>query len=178
MRVLYEQGTEGCIQETVVVEKIVLADGLLEAELPIQLSIMQEAMREMYYPYEKRTEILLADTDGSIQMTFQMTAQRMIRNETGGAAEAVRGCVDRIYPYNSLSPAYLFRDGEIPVGWFTMNIDENGNQFLHIKAVFSVNNQLCLTTITFPELERMKWTAIVKHFFSSLHERGDVDAVN
>ena len=172
MKVLYEQDTEGCIQETVIVEEKVLAEGLLAAELPAQLSIMPEAMRDMYYPYDNRPLMLLADADGSFHMTLQIIEQKLAPDETGSAAEAVRNCVERMYPHSGLSPVYLFRKGEIPVGWFAMSLDEAGEPFVHVKAVFPVHNLLCLTTITYPEPDRLKWMAIFNHFFATLQERG------
>lgn len=176
MKVLYEQDTDGCIQETVMVEEMILAEGLLAAELPVQLSVMPEDMREEYYPYDNRPLMLLANSNGSIQMSIQMLERMLVPDETGGAAEAVRSCMERMYPHSSLSPVHLFRQGGIPVGWFAMSMEMAGEPFLHVKAVLPVHNRLCLTTMTYPEPDRMKWMAVLNHFFVTLQERGDMDA--
>lgn len=71
MNILFDQDTEGCLQERVTLEWIVLNNGILLAEIPAELKQMPEIMKEMFYPYDKSPEMILADADGKSQMTFQ-----------------------------------------------------------------------------------------------------------
>lgn len=178
MRMLYCQDTEGCDQETVIFKEIELIRGRLTAELPSQLLPAGESVREMFYPYEKYPETILADIEGKNQITIQMLNKELTPKETGNAAEAVREYAEKLYPHKKLSPVHLFREGEVHAGWFVMELLLGGQPYLHVKAVFSVNKQLCLTTITYPQQEQLKWSILLKHFLGSLHVKGEFDETN
>lgn len=170
MSILYDSDTEGCIQEAVVMKRIVLADGFLSAEISADLKQMTEHMKEMFYPYEDRPELILADDDGKNHMTFQRIDKKLVMEETRNAAEAVREYISRIHPRSELSLVHLYVNGQYPAGWFTMELEEFEEKKQHAKAVLSVQNQMCLVTATYPELDRMKWEVLLKRFFHTLRE--------
>lgn len=168
MNILYDFDTEGCIQEAVVMERIMLADGFLSAEIPADLKQMTENMKEMFYPYEDRPEMILADDDGKNHMTFQRIDKKLAMEETRNAAEAVREYISRINPRSELSYVHLYVNGQYPVGWFTMELEEFEEKKQHVKAVLSAQSQMCLVTVTYPETDRMKWEVLLKRFFHTL----------
>ncbi|WP_156882374.1 hypothetical protein [Lacrimispora indolis] len=170
MNILYDQDTEGCLQERVTLEWIVLDNGTLSAEIPAELKQMPEIMKEMFYPYDKRPEMILADTDGKNQMTFQRIDKKLRPEETRKAAEAVREYISSRHPRSELSPVHLYAAGQYPAGWFTMELEEPGEKQEHTKAVLSVRNQMFLATATYPEQDGMKWEVLLKRFFHTLHE--------
>ncbi|WP_139348742.1 hypothetical protein [Clostridium sp. Marseille-P2415] len=170
MNILYDPDAEGCLQERVVLERIVLADGRLSAEIPAELKQMPESMKEMFYPYEERPEMILADADGKNQMTFQLIDKKLGPEETRKAAEAVREYINSRHPRSELSPVHLYAAGKYPAGWFTMELEEAGEKQHHAKAVLSVRNQMFLATATYPEQDRMKWAVLLKQFFNTLRE--------
>lgn len=170
MNILYDSDTEGCIQEAVIMERIVLADGILSAEIPADLKEMPESMKEMFYPYEDRPETILADEDGKNQMTFQRMDKKLGMEETRNAAEAVREYISRINPRSELSPVHLYVDGQYPAGWFTMELEESEEKQQHVKAVLSVYNKMWLVTATYPVKDRMKWEVLLKQLFQTLRE--------
>lgn len=170
MSILYDESTDGCLQEQVIMERIVIADGVLTAEIPAELKQMPENMKEMFYPYEDRPEVILSDADGKSQMTFQLLNKILGAEEAGKAAEAVREYISNIYPRNELSPVHLYQKGKFLSGWFTMELDEAGEIRQHVKAVLSVRNQMFLATVTYPEQDRLKWEVLLKHFFDTLKE--------
>jgi hypothetical protein len=170
MNILYDSDTEGCIQEAVVMERIMLADGILSAEIPADLKQMTENMKEMFYPYEDRPDMILADADGKNQMTFQRIDKKLGKEETRNAAEAVREYISRINPRSELSLVHLYVNGQYPAGWFTMELEEFEEKKQHVKAVLSIQNQMYLVTATYPEPDRMKWEVRLKQFFHTLRE--------
>ncbi|WP_313152239.1 hypothetical protein [Lacrimispora sp.] len=170
MNILYNQDTEGCIQEAVILEWIVLAGGILTAEILAELMQMPEGMKEAFYPYEERPEMILADDHGKSHMTFQLLDKKLNPEETGKAAEAVREYISRMYPRNELSPVHLYRKGKFLSGWFAMELEEAEEVRQHVKAVLSVQGQMFLTTATYPEQDRLKWEVLMKHFYETLHE--------
>lgn len=175
MKLLYHQETEGCRQETVTVTEMELEEGLLTAELPSQLELMPESMREVYYPYENRPAMILSDMDGNIQMTFQLIDKGLKPTETGNAAEAIRKCAEKLYPHSRMSPVHMFDKGEIHVGWFVMGLEQDGESCCHVKAVFPIHGRLFLTTATYPEQDKSKWEVLLKHYFATVHERSAAD---
>ncbi len=170
MNILYDSDTEGCIQEAVVMERILLADGILSAEISADLKEMPENMKEIFYPYEDRPEMILADADGKNQMTFQRIDKKLSMEETRNAAEAVREYISRIKPRSELSLVHLYVEGQYPAGWFTMELEEFEEKKQHVKAILSVRNQMYLVTVTYPEQDRMKWEVLLKRFFYTLIE--------
>lgn len=170
MNILFDSDTEGCIQEAVVMERIVLADGILSAEIPVDLKQMPENMKEMFYPYEDRPEMILADADGKNQMTFQRINKKLGMEDTRKAAESVMEYISRINPRSEFSFVHLYAAGQYPAGWFTVELEEFEEKRQHVKAVLSVQNQMCLVTATYPEQNRMKWEVLLKQFFHTLRE--------
>lgn len=170
MKVLYEQSAKGSFQEQIVLERIVLEDGILTAEIPVELKQMPEDMIEAFYPYEGRPERIYADADGKSQMTFQLIDKKLTPDEVGKAAEAVREYISQIYPRNELCPVHLCQEERFLMGWFAMGLEEAGIKQRHIKAVISVRNQMFLTTVTFLEEEQLKWEVLFRHFFHTLKE--------
>ncbi|MTK07536.1 MAG: hypothetical protein F8N38_10665 [Hungatella sp.] len=169
MNLLYDENTENCLQEPVLMQEIKLVDGILTARIPVLLKEMSDNGKEAYYPYEDRPDMIFADDTGGCQMTFQMIDKKLGPFETGIAAEAVREYISSIYPRNELSPVHLY-NGRFQCGWFTMELNEAGESSQHVKAVLSVHNRMLLVTATFPEQDRLKWEAMLKYFFDTLEE--------
>ena len=170
MSILFDEDTDGCFQGQVMMQRIVIADGILTAEIPSELKQMPVSMKETFYPYEDRPVMIVSDADGKSQMTFQLLDKKLGTEETGKAAEAVREYISNMYPRNELSPVHLYQKGKIQSGWFTMELEETEGIRQHVKAVLSVRNQMFLATVTYPEQERLKWEVLLKHFLDSLKE--------
>jgi hypothetical protein len=170
MNLLYDENTEGCLQEPVIMQEVVLVDGTLTARIPISLKEMSEEGKEAYYPYEDRPDVIFADDTGKNHMTFQMIDKKLGSDETGIATEAMREYISSIYPRNELSHAHRYDKGRFQCGWFTMELEEAGESSRHVKAVFSVHNRMLLVTATYPEQERLKWETLLKYFFDTLKE--------
>lgn len=170
MNLLYDENTENCLQEPVMMQEVILADGILTARIPVSLKEMSEKGKEAYYPYEDRPEMIFADDTGECQMTFQMIDKKMGPFETGIAAEAVREYISSVYPRNELSPVHRYDKGKFQCGWFTMGLEEAGKSSQHVKAVLSIHNRMLLATATFPEQDRLKWGTLLKCFFDTLKE--------
>lgn len=170
MNLLYDENTEGCLQEPVMMQEVILVGGILTARIPVLLKEMSDNGKEAYYPYEDRPEMIFADDTGECQMTFQMIDKELGPDETGIAAEAVREYISSIYPRNELSPVHRYDKGKFQCGWFTMVLEEAGESSQHVKAVLSVHNRMLLVTATFPEQDRLKWEALLKYFFDTLEE--------
>jgi hypothetical protein len=169
MNLLYDENTEGCLQEPVMMQEVVLIDGILTARIPISLKEMSEDGKEAYYPYEDRPEMILSDDTGECQMTFQMIDKKLGPDETGIAAEAVREYISSIYPRTELSSVHLYH-GRFQCGWFTMKLEDAGEKSQHMKAVLSVHNRMLLVTATYPEQDRLKWETLLKYLFDTLKE--------
>ena len=64
MNLLYDENTEGCLQEPVLMQEIKLVNGILTARIPVLLKEMSDNGKEAYYPYEDRPEMIFADDTG------------------------------------------------------------------------------------------------------------------
>ena len=96
MNLLYDENTENCLQEPVMMQEVILVDGILTARIPVSLKEMSENGKEAYYPYEDRPEMIFADDTGECQMTFQMIQPPPTStNRVKRAASAVRSNVSR-----------------------------------------------------------------------------------
>ena len=154
-----------------------LIEGCLVGQFPEELQPMSMDMREMYYPYNERPAMIWADTSGKIQVTFQAIEKKMTPPETASAAEAIREYTERLYPREEILPVHLYREGEIPVGWFVMKLEINREQQRHVKAVLSVYNKMCILTLTYPEPEHLKWEIVLKNMFAALHRIGEKNGI-
>lgn len=168
---LFTQDTEGCLQDTILLKKMTIMENLLTAELPEELDIMPEHLKNIFYPCEDRPEIILSDADGSVQMTFQMFHRELKTEETWDAADALSRCVERLYPENEISPVCLYSHGKTPTGCFFMDMELGDVYVRHVKAVRAVQGQFFLITMTYPKAESGKWQAVLKHLFSTLREK-------
>lgn len=146
-------------------------DGNITGEIPDELFAMPMDMQEKYYPYEKRPKIMMADNAGKIHMTIELTERKLLPEETGKAAEAVRKFSMLLYPQNEILPVHLYRGEDISVGWFVMKLENNTDKLRHIKAALPSDNNMCLVTLTYPEQEHLKWEVSWKKFLATLHKR-------
>lgn len=171
MNVLYNQTSKGCVQDELAFYQTEIVVGVISAEIPCDLCPMSESMQEIFYPYEKRPDLILADEQGKNQMTFEMLNKNMKAEETEMAADALREYISQMYSRSELSPVYLYRTGNIRVGWFAMTLEmEEGEVYCHRKAVLSVHNQMFLVTASYPQADRLKWDVIFKHTFDTWKE--------
>ncbi len=174
MDCLFTQDTEGCLQDTILLKKMTIMENLLTAELPEELDVMPDHLKNSFYPYEDRPEMILSDSDGNIQMTFQLLHRELNNGEIWEAADALHICMERLYPRNEISPVCLYSHGESPTGWFFMEM-ELGDVFVcHVKAVRAVQGKFFLMTMTYPKTESGKWQAVLKHLFSTLREKDGI----
>jgi hypothetical protein len=151
-------------------QEVVLVDGILTARIPVSLKEMSENGKEAYYPYEDCPEMIFADNTGKNHMTIQMIDKKLGPDETGIAAEAVREYISSIYPRNELSPVHRCDKGKFKCCWFTMKLEEAGENSQHVKAVLSVHHRMLLVTATYPEQDHLKWETLLKYFFDTLKE--------
>ena len=131
---------------------------------------MPEHLRDSFYPYENRPEMILSDSEGKVQISFQLFDKELRKDQTMQAVEEVRKCTGFLYPWNALSPSYMHWSGECPVGWFFMKMELNNMSVYHIKAVRTVREKLFLITMTYPEAEYLKWQIVLKYIFDTLQE--------
>ena len=176
VNILYSQNIKGCHQDAILVHPIVVIENILTADLPQELNMMSEELKDSFYPYEDRPSVILSDSQGNVQMTFQIFEQELKDGDIRQAAQAVHKCTEDLYSRNQLSPVYVNCSGETPVGWFLMEMELGDTKYHHIKAVRAVQERLFLMTITYPETESLKWQAVLNHLFLTLRERSVEDA--
>ncbi|MGL5437597.1 MAG: hypothetical protein ACRDBO_19785 [Lachnospiraceae bacterium] len=142
----------------------------IAGEIPDGLLDMPMDMQEKYYPYEQRPEIVISDEDGKIHMTIELIEKKMLPEETGKAANAVRKFAMILYPQNEILPVHLYLGEDISVGWFVIKLENNKDKLRHIKATLPSDNKMCLITLTYPEQEHLKWEVNWKKFLATLHK--------
>lgn len=170
MNVLYNQTSRGCVQDEMAFYQMEVAEGIASAEIPCGLCSMPESMKEIFYPYERRPDLILADEQGKYQMTFEMLNKSMKAEDTEKAADALREHISQMHPRSELSPVYLYREGSSRVGWLVMTLEDEGEVYCHRKAVLSVRGQMFLVTASYPQTDRLKWDVIFKHVFDTWRE--------
>ena len=173
---LFNQDTQGCHQDSVFLKTAEIMENLLTAELPEELDVMPDHLKDSFYPYDDRPEMILSDPDGNVQLTFQMLHKELKMEDIREAAEALRSCTERLYPRNEISPVCLYPYGESPTGWFFLEMELGDVSVHHVKAVRTVQGKFFLITATYPRTECMKWQAVLEHMFSTLQERSRQDA--
>lgn len=176
MGVLYRQNTKGCQQDPILLQPVEIIKNILIADLPQELNRMPEDLKDSFYPYEDRPSVILSDSEGKVQMTFQMLHKDLKDSDVRQAAQAVHKCTEDLYSRNKFSPVYMDRSGETLTGWFLMEMEVGDWKCHHIKAVRAVQGKLLLMTITYPESESLKWQAVWKHLFLTLRERSAQNA--
>lgn len=175
MNILYSQDANGCHQDSIAAHTVTIIKDILTADLPQELDDMPEHLKDSFYPYEDRPPVIMSDPEGRVQMTFQILQKELRDAETRKAAQAVHRYTEYFYSRNELSPVYINRSGEVPVGWFLMEMELGDLKCHHIKAVRTVLGKLCLMTVTYPEEECIKWQAVLKRLYLTLQERNGKD---
>lgn len=168
---LFEAGTEGCIQEEVEIERWEHPEHLWNMEIPSGFGAIDEEKIREDFPYDVPPEIVLYSEKEKAWITIQVFDKKLNREETEEAGEAIRKLMDHTYPQYEMTPVYCFDEGEIPVAWFAMTMEERKEE--HVKGVFSLKSQrerLVLMTFTYPEEEKDKWRAVLSVMFSSIEE--------
>ena len=169
MKIWFDYQTEGCVQDLVRAVSWEWQEGVIYMELPEDFQEMPKERREEYYPYENRPETILENRGGTVQFTLQFPGQEMKVEETRTAAEKVHELTEDAFPKYEMSPEYLYEEGQVPVGWFTVRMEDRESE--HIKAVFSARGKMVLLTMTYPENETMKWRPVSRCIFASIREK-------
>lgn len=171
-KVLFASDVENCIQDRVEVKKIWLFQKSLVVEVPAELTEMPEEQKNIYYPYDKKPEIILCADNGAVHITFQKTDHILRKEHVYEAGKAVAGFIRKIEPQRKISCVHLWDREEKEIAWFVM--DMHGIiERKHIKFVLESTGYLLLGTITYPADEKYKWEAVITYIFASLSESRD-----
>lgn len=165
MGLLFDQETEGCVQDSVRVFQWTEPGGRLSLELLEGFHDLSGEKREEHYPFDDRPEIILEDTANDVQLTLQFLDKELKPGETRTALLKISELTKNAYPRYQSSPEYLFEKGDILIGWFVLSMEDIEKE--HVKAVFSIDHKMTLLTLTYPEKESFKWRPIFKYIFGS-----------
>lgn len=164
MKVFSTQESEGCSQESIILVPMKLDRLGLCLEFPEGFYPMEEEKQCRIYPWEGRPEVIWENNCG-VQITGQMTGQKMRNGEIYNAALAVRELTESTFLKYRISPVYLDERGGLPVGWFQMEMTDRESE--HIKAVSVISEHMILVTFTYPSEQSLKWRSIIRHSFGT-----------
>ena len=166
MKILFDKETEGCVQDLVQVISWELLGGDIQLELPQGFQEMTPERRSEFYPYENRPEIILEDMESEVQITLQFLDKVMQEKETRTALGMVHELMEDAFSKYEITPAYLFEDGHLPIGWLLIKMKDRRVE--HVKAIFCCKGKMTLLTVTYSMDEYIKWRALVKCIFKSI----------
>lgn len=159
--------SEGCLQESISFVTVEMRALSLQLELPEGFSQMKEEKECMLYPRTGRPDIVLEDGSG-VLITGQSIRQKIKAEEIWSAAQALQELTEEIFPRYSMSPVYLCREGQLPVGWFRMEMADKQTE--HIKALSVTKEQMVLLAFTYPVADAIKWKSVLRHSFGTWRE--------
>lgn len=168
VREIFDRETEGSIQDTLKLFTWESPDKQLVLELPEGFAQLEAEKREESYPSSDRPEIILENVQGKAQLTLKFFRKVMKKEDTGDVIREIRKLTENTYVQYPNTPSYLYANSEIPVGWFLMYMKDIKKE--HIKAVFSINRQMVLLTLTYLEKENWKWRTVRDYIFASIKE--------
>ncbi len=168
MKKIFNRETEGCEQDTLNLLTWESPDKQLVLELPEGFVQVEDGKKEESYPSSDRPEIILENKQGGVQITLTFFQKVMKKEDTQDVIEQIREMTENTYVQYPNTPSYLYKNGEIPVGWFLMYMKDIKKE--HIKAVFSINKHMVLLTLTYPEEENWKWRTARDYIFASIKE--------
>lgn len=163
--------SEGCSQDRIRFIPVSLDRIGLQLELPEGFYRMEEDRQHRYYPRKGRPDMIL-ENGGGVQITAQSLSQKIEPTQTRSAAEEMCRLTKELFPRYKVSPVYLCGEGNIPAGWFQMEMADMGTE--HIKALGAAKEWMVLLTFTYPVRESMKWRSIIRYSFKTLKEGGDL----
>jgi len=166
-----KEGSEGCSQEDILLETRDMEGLGLQLDLPAGFCPMDEERQEKLYPWEGRPPLLWEN--GAVQLTGQLTEQKLDPGETWQAAWALWELTGELFPEQAVSPVYLDGRGGLPVGWFQMAMAQRGEE--HIKAVCAARGRMVLVTFTYPAEAALQWRSIIRHSFGTWREQDGAD---
>ena len=100
-----KEGSEGCSQEDILLETRDMEGLGLQLDLPAGFCPMDEERQEKLYPWEGRPPLLWEN--GAVQLTGQLTEQKLDPGETWQAAWALWELTEELFPEQAVSPVYL-----------------------------------------------------------------------
>lgn len=166
MKILFDKETEGCVQDLVQVISWKPLGGDIQMELPEGFHEMTRERKSEFYPYENRPENILEDMESQTQITLQFLNKAMQEKETRVAIGKVHELMEDAFSKYEITPAYLFEDGYMPIGWFLIKMEDRRTE--HVKAIFSCKGKMSLLTVTYSIDESIKWRTLVKCIFKSI----------
>lgn len=169
---LFLSDMENCIQDNVELKKIRLFQKGLIIEVPSELTEMPEELKGIYYPYDKKPEVILWGNNGTVHITFQRTGRSLQRSQIYEAGKAVADFMRKIEPQSEINCVHLWDRGEKEIAWFVMNL-YGGIGRKHIKFVMETFGYFTLGTMTYPMEDACKWETVIMHAFTSLSECED-----
>lgn len=170
MQTLFYEDTKGCSQDTVITAQREFSEGKLKIELPAELKEMDDERRAEFYPYEERPDLIFEDEEKLVQVTLQFFDEKMEKEDTYRTILKMQDLIEDAFPKYRQSPAYLFKKGQIPAGWFLMKMEDR--QMEHVKIIFSIKGKMVLLTVTYPETDRAKWRVLIRFMMASVKEAG------
>lgn len=166
IRKLFNQKEEGCIQDSVQAVRWKESGERFMLELPQGFHEMTDEKKKAFYPFDNRPEVILEEDGDGAQFTFQFLDKKLKGEDIRKAIGQVRKLTEDTFPEYKVTEEHLNMEGEIIVGWFCVQMERLGKE--HMKAVFSVESQMALLTMTYPEEKEIKWRAVVRHMFRTL----------
>lgn len=159
--------SEGCLQDSISFIAVEMNALSLQLELPEGFGQMEEERMCMFYPRTGRPDIVL-ENDSGVLITGQSIGQKIKAEEIWSAAQALQELTEEIFPRYSMSPVYLCREGQLPVGWFRMEMADKQSE--HIKALSVIKEHVVLLAFTYPAAEAIKWKSVLRHSFGTWRE--------
>lgn len=167
MEVFCTKESSGCIQESILFATLEMDTIGLQMKFPEGFYRMEDGKRHRYYPWKGRPDMVWENHEG-VQVTGQAAGQKVKISEIVPAAEAARKMTENIFPQYRFSPVYLCETGELPIGWFRMQMQDRGME--HIKAFTVIDHEMVMLTFTYPDAEEIKWKSIILSSFGTWRE--------
>ena len=160
MKTIFSGETEGSVQDTLNLVTWDFHEKQFSLALPEGFLEMSGEKQEGSYPLSDRPQIILEEESEKAQVTIQEDIRR--------ATEQILELTRKSFVQYKYSPIHLYAEGEFPVGWFLMRMEDIEKE--HIKAVFPIKEYMVLLTLTYPEEKSMKWRSFKDYMFASIKE--------
>lgn len=168
-KTIFYSEEENCFQDSIELRTISLFNNKLVLEIPSELEEMPEEIKDNYYPYDNRPEVILWGYQGNVQITFQKLSKSLREEQVYEAAKSVAEFMKKIYSNKNVGRIHLFERNKKKIAWFIVRL-QGDREEKNLKFFMEIENHFTLGTLTYLVDEENKWETVIKYIFASICE--------
>lgn len=154
--------------EEVFLENIYLLDNKVEILMPKSFKIMSEELAKIKYPSENRPNIIYMNEEGSINIAFTYTSNKITSEELESYKEVFIESFNTLYPSAIWYENNILLINEKLVGFLELLTPAIDTEIYNLMFFTELDGRLLIGTFNCTEDEMEYWESIAKEIMNSI----------